>query len=224
MFLQQLPFQDYLIVRCELPSGRSKMVCQNSVSANSVDYGCGLHDSLTAMPISFCLFRHKCVFQPSYMAYHRMKLHLLVTALEYVLLESITACLNDVVFLTISICNRYGTNVLKAFQICNMAMQTATLPLTVTVTGSGLAVSIRGQVVHREQKTLLCPGERIGISTRFMGPRNPKHYEMHTNTGDARTRTLNEICYKGPSEEMSQFEDMKSIAIMNKICTLYVPN
>ncbi|KRX48054.1 hypothetical protein T05_4073 [Trichinella murrelli] len=47
------------------------------------------------------------------------------------LLESVTACLNDMVFYsTISICNRYGTNVLKVFQTCNMAMQTATLPLT----------------------------------------------------------------------------------------------
>ncbi|KRY17718.1 hypothetical protein T12_13595 [Trichinella patagoniensis] len=50
--------------------------------------------------ITLCLFRHKCVSQPSYMAYHR-----------------------------ISICNHYGTNVL-VFQICNMVMQTATLPLT----------------------------------------------------------------------------------------------
>ncbi|KRZ86553.1 hypothetical protein T08_12342 [Trichinella sp. T8] len=50
--------------------------------------------------------------------------------IEYALLESVTACLNDVVFyFTISICN-HGTNVLKVFQICNMAMQTATLPLT----------------------------------------------------------------------------------------------
>ncbi|XP_003366001.1 hypothetical protein Tsp_14000 [Trichinella spiralis] len=47
--------------------------------------------------------------------------------IEYALLESVTACLND-----ISICNRYGTRVLKVFQILNrnMAMQTATLRST----------------------------------------------------------------------------------------------
>ncbi|XP_003380936.1 hypothetical protein Tsp_12203, partial [Trichinella spiralis] len=80
-----------------------KVVCQNSVSADSVHYGCGLHHSPTTMPMSLCVCLGKYVSQQSYMAYHR-----------------------------ISICNRYGTRVLKVFQILNrnMAMQTATLRST----------------------------------------------------------------------------------------------
>ncbi|KRZ51688.1 hypothetical protein T02_10590 [Trichinella nativa] len=228
-----------------LPHRQMDQCCCPCASYQPVSASC-----LQDVPKWHVKIQHKCVSQQSYMAYHR-----------------------------ISICNRYGTNVLKAFQICNMTMQTATLPLTES-NGNGKRISgkykrklsprrclrlrlrankicILPQGYAKEQQSdHNCTIIRSSMLTfcgkqRHTGTSRKRLYvqvnalaswertdsnshlyvrRMHTNTGDARTRTPNEMCYnqfqlRGPSEEMSQFEDMrKSIAIMNKICTFYVPN
>ncbi|KRX51465.1 hypothetical protein T09_12014, partial [Trichinella sp. T9] len=85
---------------------RSSIVLSNSNTVDQCCCPCTSYQPVSAsclqdVPKWYVKIQHKCVSQPPYMAYHR-----------------------------ISICNRYGTNALKVFQTCNMAMQTATLPLT----------------------------------------------------------------------------------------------
>ncbi|KRX24876.1 hypothetical protein T07_10350 [Trichinella nelsoni] len=112
-----------------------KVVCQNSVSADSVHYGCGLHHSLTTMLMSLCVCLGINAFpnRPTWLITD--KLQLLEVAffgncvIEYALLESVTACLNDVIFYYIHL-QWLWYQCFEGFPDRNMAMQTATLPLT----------------------------------------------------------------------------------------------